>query len=61
MTIGGSTAAAELASLAPWGDPASRITAAERAGRLDRARARARRAYLLSDSDVTDDSLCARG
>ena len=39
MTIGGSTAAAELASLVPWGDPAPRITAAERAGRLDRMRA----------------------
>jgi Xaa-Pro dipeptidase len=39
MTIGGSTADAELAALAPWGDPAPRITAAERAGRLDRARA----------------------
>ena len=39
MTIGGSTAATELASLAPWGDPAPRITAAERAARLDRVRA----------------------
>jgi len=36
--IGGSTAQAELAALAPWPTPAPSITAAERAERLARAR-----------------------
>jgi Xaa-Pro dipeptidase len=39
MTIGGSTAAAELATLAPWNDRAPPIASAERMKRLDRARA----------------------
>lgn len=39
MTIGGSTAAGELASLRPWADRAAAITADDRAARLDRARA----------------------
>ena len=37
--IGGSTAERELASLSPWANPASVITAQERAQRLTRARA----------------------
>jgi Xaa-Pro dipeptidase len=37
--IGGSTAEAELAALAPWPNPAPPITAAERAQRLARAQA----------------------
>jgi Xaa-Pro dipeptidase len=37
--IGGSTAEAELAALAPWPDPAPAITADERAQRIARARA----------------------
>jgi Xaa-Pro dipeptidase len=37
--IGGSTAAAELAALGPWPDPAPAITQAERLGRLARAQA----------------------
>lgn len=37
--IGGSTAAAELATLAPWPNPAPAITAAERAQRMARAQA----------------------
>ncbi|MFD1034680.1 M24 family metallopeptidase [Sphingomonas hankookensis] len=40
MTIGGSTAATELAALAPWATPAPPITAAERHARIERARAR---------------------
>jgi len=39
MTIGGSTAAAQLATLAPWSDPAPVIGADERSDRLSRARA----------------------
>ncbi|RZL60664.1 MAG: aminopeptidase P family protein [Sphingomonas sp.] len=39
MTIGGSTAAAELATLTPWSDPAPVIGADERSDRLARARA----------------------
>ncbi|NYD88966.1 M24 family metallopeptidase [Sphingomonas melonis] len=39
MTIGGSNAAAELATLAPWPDPAPVIGAVERSDRLARARA----------------------
>jgi Xaa-Pro dipeptidase len=39
MTIGGSTAAAQLATLAPWCDPAPVIGADERSDRLARARA----------------------
>ena len=39
MTIGGSTAARELASLSRWADAAPRIGATEYAARLDRARA----------------------
>ncbi|AIT07078.1 X-Pro dipeptidase [Sphingomonas taxi] len=39
MTIGGSTAAAQLAILAPWSDPAPVIGAGERSDRLARARA----------------------
>jgi len=39
MTIGGSTAAAQLATLAPWSDPAPVIGADERSDRLARARA----------------------
>ncbi|USI72228.1 M24 family metallopeptidase [Sphingomonas morindae] len=39
MSIGGSTAAAELAALALWARPAPPITPAERAERLARARA----------------------
>ena len=39
MTIGGSTAAAQLATLAPWRDPAPVIGADERSDRLARARA----------------------
>src|SRR5438445_7647369 len=37
--IGGSTAEAELAALAPWPNPAPAITAAERAQRIARAQA----------------------
>ncbi|WP_448661975.1 M24 family metallopeptidase [Sphingomonas sp. CJ20] len=40
MTIGGSTIEQELAALAPWHSPAPRITADERAARLDQARER---------------------
>lgn len=39
MTIGGSTAAAELATLSVWSDPAPVIGAGERSDRLARARA----------------------
>ena len=39
MTIGGSTATAELATLAPWNDRAPPIARAERMERLERARA----------------------
>lgn len=39
MTIGGSSAAAQLATLAPWSDPAPVIGADERSDRLARARA----------------------
>ncbi len=39
MSIGGSTADAELAGLAPWADPASAITGAERLARMAKARA----------------------
>ncbi|MDR6788170.1 Xaa-Pro dipeptidase [Sphingomonas sp. BE138] len=39
MTIGGSTASAELAALRPWADAAPAITVQERTARLDRARA----------------------
>ena len=37
MSIGGSTADAELAGLRPWPNPAPAITAAERAERLGKA------------------------
>ncbi|RXD03569.1 aminopeptidase P family protein [Sphingomonas sp. UV9] len=39
MTIGGSTIADELSTIAPWATPAPRITSTERAARLDKARA----------------------
>lgn len=39
MTIGGSSAAAELAAITPWADRAPPIDAAERTARLERARA----------------------
>lgn len=39
MTIGGSTATEQLATLAPWPDPAPRITCDERLARLDKVRA----------------------
>ncbi len=39
MTIGGSTAAEQLATLAPWSTPASRIAGDERLARLAKARA----------------------
>jgi len=45
-TIGGSTAAAELADLAPWPDRAPAITHDERLGRIERARA------LMTDAGV---------
>jgi Xaa-Pro dipeptidase len=38
MTIGGSTAAQQLATLAPWPTPAPRITGDERLARLDKVR-----------------------
>lgn len=38
MTIGGSTAAAELAAIGPWAAPAPAITRAERLQRIERAR-----------------------
>ena len=44
MTIGGSTAAAELAALSPWAERAAPIDVAERRVRLDEARAAASRA-----------------
>lgn len=44
MTIGGSTAAAELAALFPWTECAAPIDVAERRVRLDEARAAASRA-----------------
>jgi Xaa-Pro dipeptidase len=37
--IGGSSAAAELAALSPWPDPAPPISPGERAARIERARA----------------------
>jgi Xaa-Pro dipeptidase len=39
MSIGGSNAAAQLAELVPWPEPAPPISAGERAARLERARA----------------------
>ena len=39
MTIGGSSIADELATIAPWATPAPRIALAERMARLDKARA----------------------
>ncbi|MGA1799058.1 Xaa-Pro peptidase family protein [Sphingomonas sp. 4RDLI-65] len=54
MTIGGSSIADELATVAPWADRAPRITSAERTARLDKARA-------LTEAAGADALLIAAG